>query len=271
MTTATAASLRDVDLLAVVRALGGPEPRGGRLRAWWRDGDGLNVAIDPAKGQWFDHARGEGGGVLSLVRNVMLVDDAGALRWLTTNGLLEDRPREAKAGRRGEKWGPVVACYDYTDADGEPVYQVRRHEPKQFSQWRYNAGEWVPGVKGCPRLLYRLVQVITAPIVFVVEGEKDADTLSDFGFVATCNSGGAGKWNHDNDPIFAGREVIILPDADEPGMKHARDVAAGLLPYAARVSVLILEGAKDASDWFEQGHSELELIELVERGVPHEN
>lgn len=262
----TAAALRDVNIVAVVRALGGPEPRGGRLRAWWRDGDGLNVAIDPTKGQWYDHARGEGGGVLSLVRNVILVDDAGALAWLTGQGFLEDRPREARA-RRDDSWGPVVAAYDYTDADGEPVYQVRRHEPKRFSQWRREGGEWLPGLKGCPRLLYRLVEVITAPIVFIVEGEKDADTLADYGFVATCNSGGAGKWNHEHNHIFIGKEVVIIPDADEPGMTHARDVAAGLLFHAARVSVLILDGAKDVSEWFGRGHSELELIELVERGL----
>ena len=266
----TAASIGEVDMVAVVRALGGPEPHGGRLRAWWRDGDGPNIAIDPAKRQWFDHVRNEGGGVLSLVKNVMLVDDAGALRWLTEGGFLEDQPREAK-GRRGDGWGPVVASYSYTDANGEPVYQVRRHEPKRFSQWRREGGEWVPGLRGCPRLLYRLAELSTAPIVFIVEGEKDADTLAGYGFVATCNSGGAGKWSHDNDSLFAGKEVVILPDADEPGMKHARDVAAGLLPHAARVSVLILEGAKDASEWFGQGHGELELIELIERGRPHAN
>jgi hypothetical protein len=161
----------------------------------------------------------------------------------------------------------VVARYDYTDAAGKPVYRVLRHRPKRFSQWRFDGGEWLPGVKGCPRLLYRLVEVITAPIVFVVEGEKDADTLADFGFIATCNSGGAGKWDHAHNGLFAGKEVVVLPDNDEPGLRHARDVAAGLLPVAARVSVLLLEGVKDVSEWFERGHSELELIELVERGL----
>ena len=265
----TAAALRDVNIVAVVRALGGPEPRSGRLRAWWRDGDGLNVAIDPTKGQWYDHARGEGGGVLSLVRSVMLVDDAGALAWLTGNGFLEDRPRETK-GRRDEDRGPVIARYNYVAESGEVVYEVRRHEPKAFSQAVWTGSGWKTGrgcMDGVRRLLYRLPEVIGAPIVFIVEGEKDVDTLADHGFVATCNSGGAGKWNHDNDSLFVGKEVIILPDADEPGMKHARDVAAGLLPHAARLSVLILEGAKDASEWFGQGHGELELIELIERGA----
>jgi putative DNA primase/helicase len=259
----TAAHLRDVDLVAVVRALGGPEPHGGRLRAWWRDGDGPNVSICPERGQWFDHARGEGGGVLSLVKTVMLTDDAGALRWLTEGGFLEDRPMATKA-RRGDSFGPVVARYTYTDEHGAPVYQVRRHEPKRFSQWRREGGEWLPGLLRCPRLLYRLPEVLTAPIVFIVEGEKDVESLRDMGFVATTCSGGAGKWNHDNDHYFSGREVIIIPDNDRPGLALARDVAAGLLPHAARVSVLILEGAKDITAWFEAGHSEVELIAHVE-------
>jgi hypothetical protein len=44
-------------------------------------------------------------------------------------------------------------------------------------------------VKG--RFLYRLPEVLEVPIVFVVEGERDVETLREHGFVATTNAGGA--------------------------------------------------------------------------------
>ena len=53
----------------VIAALGGPELRHGRVRAWWRDGNGLNVSVDGE--QWFDHVANEGGGPLQLAQVVL--------------------------------------------------------------------------------------------------------------------------------------------------------------------------------------------------------
>ncbi len=57
--------------------------------------------------------------------------------------------------------------------------------------------------------------------VFIVEGEKDADTLASLGLVATTNPGGAGKWRREYNGYLASRKVIILPDNDEAGENHA--------------------------------------------------
>ena len=50
-------------------------------------------------------------------------------------------------------------------------------------------------MQGVERVLYRLPEVLAAGEVWVVEGEKDADSLAALGIVATCNAGGAGKWS----------------------------------------------------------------------------
>ena len=122
--------------------------------------------------------------------------------------------------------------YPYRDADSHLVYEVvRKANPKNFLQ-RHSC----PGKRGglvwnlggdpekctCPKikpLLYRFPELIAADPtakVFIVEGEKDVDRLRSLGFVATCNSGGAGKWEpryreHVND-----RPVVIIADNDEP-------------------------------------------------------
>jgi 5S rRNA maturation endonuclease (ribonuclease M5) len=88
-------------------------------------------------------------------------------------------------------------------------------------------------------VLYRLGEVregITSDRwVFVVEGEKDADRLSALGVVATCNPGGAGKWRAGYSEMLRGARVAVLPDNDESGRRHARQVAESLAGVAQDV------------------------------------
>jgi len=60
----------------------GARVRRGRCQAFWRKGDGWNVAFNDAKGTFYDHARGEGGGVLDFVRLIRGCDRKEALEWL---------------------------------------------------------------------------------------------------------------------------------------------------------------------------------------------
>lgn len=65
----------------VFRSLGG-EVRGHRGRAFWRQGDGLNIALDDAKGTWFDHRDSVGGGMVDLVVHVRQCSRREALDYL---------------------------------------------------------------------------------------------------------------------------------------------------------------------------------------------
>lgn len=163
--------------------------------------------------------------------------------------------------------GKMIACtYDYTDEAGKLLYQVVRTEPKGFFQRRPDGfGGWI-NKKGEHPVLYRLREVIEAPIVFVVEGEKDVETLRNYGFVATTNAGGArAPWLRQYTEALRGREVILIPDNDSPGRRRVLRIARALLGHAARVIVQKLGHGKDITDWFARGHSELELVALVER------
>jgi putative DNA primase/helicase len=176
---------------------------------------------------------------------------------LKERGLWESEPREQP--RR------VVAEYSYTDERGDVLYQVVRTDPKGFFQ-RYPDGHggWI-NKKNKRQVLYRLPEVLEAPIVFVVEGEKDAESLRAHGFVATTNAGGAtAPWLTSFTETLRGREVILIPDNDNPGRQRVLTIARALLGHAAQIIVLALEDGKDVSEWFERGHSELELISQVQ-------
>jgi putative DNA primase/helicase len=59
---------------------------------------------------------------------------------------------------------------------------------------------------------------------------------------------------------------VILPDNDEPGLKHAHDVESKLSGIAKRIRILELPGLPekgDVSDWVAAGGTREKLLELV--------
>jgi DNA primase len=159
----------------------------------------------------------------------------------------------------------IVAEYNYTDETGQILYQVVRTEPKGFFHRRPDGhGGWI-NRKSCRKVLYRLREVLESPIIFVCEGEKDVEALRENGFVATTNAGGAdAPWLPAYTEALRGREVILLPDSDRPGLERVARIARALIGNVSRLTILKLEGAKDITEWFQQGHSECELIARLE-------
>lgn len=190
--------------------------------------------------------------------------------------------------------GQAIAIYDYRDEAGRLLYQVCRTADKQFPQrkpdptaksgWRWNLGD-------TRRVLFRLPQLLegiaAGQSVCIPEGERDVLALVDAGKVATCNSGGAGKWRPEFAQVFRDVEVTVFADKDAPGRAHARTIAASLDGIASRVWVVeAADPHKDISAHLAAGLSlsdvlithrpeeratvELAptLISLLDRGMP---
>lgn len=177
----------------------------------------------------------------------------------------------------------VVATYCYTDAKGKLLFQVQRTNPKGFRQRRKPTphdsadkikGGWVWSVEGVDRVLYRLPDVLRSKCVIVVEGEKDADRIASLklaGVAATTCAMGAGKWQPQYTEALRGRRVVILPDNDDPGRKHAAEVAEAVRSVAEDVRVVELPDLPpkgDVSDWLDAGHSAAELVEQLKGTAP---
>ena len=111
---------------------------------------------------------------------------------------------------------------------------------------------------GVELVLYNLPAVLKADEVWIVEGEKDADNLIELGFTATTNFDGAGKWRDSYSQYLKDKNVVLIPDADDPGRAHMQKVAAALHGVAASVKILELPNPAregyDVSDFIaEQG------------------
>ncbi len=166
--------------------------------------------------------------------------------------------------------------YIYEDEQGNPLFRVVRKQfenGKKILQERCDEnGNWKPGLKGVRRVIYRLPEVIKAvaenQTIFIVEGEKDVETLRSWGLVATTNPMGAGKWLEEYSKFLKYANVVILPDNDPVGKEHAEDVADKLrhVTYSIKIVPLPVEkNHEDVTDWTEKyGGTKEKLLELVD-------
>ena len=167
----------------------------------------------------------------------------------------------------------IKVVYPYHDEDGTLLYEAIRYEPKAFRQRKPDGrGGYVWSMKDVKRVPYQLPDLLAAvsggKVIYIVEGEKDADALRALGLAATTNSGGAGKWLSTFSAYLQGAFVVILPDNDEPGTKHAEQVAHSLVGSAKEIRILALPQLPpkgDVSDWLTSGHSGDELETLVKQ------
>jgi hypothetical protein len=169
------------------------------------------------------------------------------------------------------------ATYDYRDETGALVMQVVRKTGKRFLQRKPDgAGGWIWKIGDVRRVPYRLPELIAAvgsgETIYVVEGEKDVDSMATAGFTATCNPGGAEKWHFVAKvarEVLAGADVVVIADADKPGRLHARQVAASLERVARTVTTREPPAPwKDASAMLEGGLTLAELVPLDVEELP---
>jgi RecA-family ATPase len=157
------------------------------------------------------------------------------------------------------------AVYDYKDRDGTLLYQVLRYPPKPNKPKPIGVrrpdgnGGWIYNLKGFDRrVLYRWPELLQFPdaTIFFTEGEKDADRVWSFDLCATTIA--FGSWSTEAIEALHVRDVIILQDNDEAGLKRAHEAATRLHGVANSVRVVLLPGLPDrgdVSDWLDTGHT----------------
>jgi putative DNA primase/helicase len=235
----------------------------------------LNVEITgPKAGTWFDFENEVGGGTLDLIKHRLGLATAASLDWLL-DAIGAGAEPAAVASRPAQRVaGHIVETYDYTDEDGELLFQAVRFEPKRFLQRRPDGrGGWVWNIDDVRIVPYRLPTFVgaTPTVICIAEGEKDVEALRSLDYIATCNPMGAGKWRDDFAEYFRGHSIVILPDNDTTGRKHAEHVARNLAPVAEVVRIVELPGLPhkgDVSDWLAAGGTPKDLCDLVATTEP---
>jgi predicted P-loop ATPase len=122
---------------------------------------------------------------------------------------------------------------------------------------------------------YRLPELLASDVgkyVILLEGEKDANNLAQWGVTTTTFAQGAGKWRAEYAQYFEGRKVALIPDNDEPGRAHMAKIAQELYGIAAEIKIINLTGLsekQDISDWMQLETSNKKVLgSLVTSAMP---
>lgn len=173
--------------------------------------------------------------------------------------------------------GPRSAAWTYRDADWQEVGIVLRWDrvdgKKDILPLTKTADGWQCCGMPEPRPLYRLSDVLKSDVVYVVEGEKVADAGCSIGLSVTTSSGGSNAAEKTDWSPLAGKNVVIIPGNDGPGLKFAETVASIVTQLDPPATLRILDlkddwpelpDKGDLADWCE-AHDSTEPETLRER------
>ena len=233
-------------------------------------------SINTKKQVWNCRGCSHGGDVIALVQHI---DGCGFMEAVE----ILAGPAPAAATER-PSYDPRAAFeWAYQDESSSPLFRSVRTPEKRF--WQSPAdgnGGWVKLAKGCmdgvrlvPLYLPEVLAAIrNSGLILIAEGERKVDLLRHWGFVATCNVSGAIRsklwFDHAKEFFSAGcyaPKIIVLPDKDDAGRKHADTIGAAFAAVGVTVRILDLPGLRNKEDvinWYDRGGTAERLRDLIE-------
>lgn len=168
--------------------------------------------------------------------------------------------------------------YSYHDEHGNELYKKIRLQKndgsKSFYFEREENGKTIKNMDGQRQVLYQLPQVLEGikhgDCIYLVEGEKDAETLIERGFRATTAPSTL-VWDDSYAQTLKGCRIGLLYDNDKAGIKRRDLIASHLSGHVKSLRIVDLPGieytpshGKDITDWFEDPANTMHrLIEIT--------
>ena len=176
-----------------------------------------------------------------------------------------------------------VKTYPYHDEQGQLLYVKRRKPGKEkafyWERTEETTGQTVYDISNCSRVLYLLPIVLQKikgnQTIYLVEGEKDANTL--FKNNLTATTAPTPQWRDEYTTTLKDADVVLLYDYDKAGFKRRDLLCKQLYGKVKRLRVVDLPGLEyhdshglDVTDWLQMEHSIHELNTLVEQTPDYE-
>jgi hypothetical protein len=266
-----------------------------------RDRTRKSFKINRVSGIWKDFAAGKGGadvvGFWAYCKGIPYDQAAKelALRFGTEAPKSHEQPKDNllfipmheiegyQAPMRGRAKPSKV--WTYCDQQGRPLFQRPRWDfvkadgkaDKVVTWWGVFEDakgklEWMQKAPPTPRPLYGLPDLQDPKRdqgVLVVEGEKTADAARAlFSKLAIVTSGASDSAKTTDWSPLAGRDVVLWPDHDQPGLDYAEAVAAQLKPLGVELRVVDVPNffpqKWDLADPLPNGATRDTLVEMID-------
>lgn len=205
----------------------------------------FNLYEDGTK--WKCHSCGKGGSIIDLYLAVNHLEPIRQNAALAIKDLSEQFGLTAPAFKNPHKIGERQHIYYNADGSvfGMKVITMMSDGSKRPCWYLYDpeTNSYVKGLNGQKAPLYNahILHNMSEETVFITEGEKDADTVSNMdGIPATTIPNGAGftQWLDLYNDGLQGKDIIILTDNDEAGRSYGIKVAQNTLNIAKSVKII---------------------------------
>lgn len=178
------------------------------------------------------------------------------------------------------KWGKYVCTFAIRNVKNEILYFVVRYESAPKNEDEKKQKNTIPFYLGVDNKyyaklpwdekipMYGVQKLKTGCKVIIVEGEKKA-IVPCGDYVLISPVGGSAKFKYaDVEPLKLASEVIVWPDADEPGRKAAEEIIK-LIPCENKSILVIKDKPKswDICDLTNEGGDPVQFIETCEREI----
>lgn len=205
---------------------------------------------------------------------------------LSAVGLKKSDLFSTPLGPKQNKPWKYICSYYYPDRNGRPRNRKDRYlmpDGKKTFVWKhYDGKQWVKHkTKGDPGL-YNADCIPNNDLIYIVEGEKDVETLKACGRAAVCSPHGAKQngesWKTEYTEALKGKSVVVIQDNDETGKVFSSIICNALAGQAASVKLVDLcklypdlKEHGDITDLCEiNGNSNtiIEAVEAMAAGLP---
>ena len=136
----------------------------------------------------------------------------------------------------------------YLNENGEKYMRILKTDfpATPFLPQRYENNEWITGTKGLTYIPYKLPDLRKAvkedKVIFITNGEKDADTLEQLGFYATTAPFKIPtKWNYECNRYIQGATIVVIKEPSEYGIEFSNETLRRLKYSAKKADCLFLE------------------------------
>lgn len=151
----------------------------------------------------------------------------------------------------------VLREHIYKNEKGEPLFKVNRNDTEdtnnKFTTYHYEGGNWELGLGDKKRIPYNLPELLEAvednKTIFITQGEKDADTITELlgnrAVATTAITSSTKKWKYEfNDYLKSDSLIILLEDNTEKGKEFTENIRKKLRFKCKNLKKLSIEKMK---------------------------
>lgn len=187
--------------------------------------------------------------------------------------------------KQNKPW-KYICSYYYPDKNGRPRNRKDRYlmpDGKKTFVWKhYDDKQWVKHKTNGDPGLYNADCISSNDLTYIVEGEKDVETLKACGRAAVCSPHGAKQngeaWKPEYTEALKGKSVVVIQDNDETGKVFSSIICNALTGQAASVKLVdlcklypALKEHGDITDLCEingDSNAIIEAVEAMAAGLP---